>query len=99
MRHVCTVDGAGCRLPIVWDESASHYKFRHPRKVNEGWKSRTIDWDLEMPGSRVLTVYGSLDYVIALSRPVAKGDSEEWPQLIPAPTATPQEMAKLRIGA
>ena len=114
MRHVATVDGKGCRLPIVWDVSQSYYKFRHPKKVNPRYEAlhkeavdehgnlrislEDIDLNDEFPVTPVLTISNkSLDAVIALSQPIAKGDSDEWPGLSAAPTATKSERMLMRL--
>jgi hypothetical protein len=93
------VDGKGGRLPIVWDESSADYKFRHPSKVNprflqEHGSSIDEEFNFRTP---VLTFHGSLDLVLTMSQPVAKGDSDEWPELSAAPTATKMERQLLGV--
>ena len=112
MRHVATVDGEGCRLPIVWDVSQGYYKFRHPNKVNpryvkamkeaeerkkKGLEPRKLI-ETEFSAQPILTIsHESLDAVIAMSQPIARGDSDEWPELSAAPTATKSERSLMRL--
>lgn len=90
-RHVATADGAGGRFPIVWDISTADYAVllpkRNERKGRDEDGFRPPTW---------LTAHGSLDAVIAAIQPYAQGDSEEWPVLSAAPTATEAELDLLR---
>ena len=97
-RHVATVDGQGARLPIVWDESTSDYKFRYPHKPNPSQKMRKIgiDPDFARRAPRFLTVHGTLDAVLAIALPHAKGEGNEV-ELSAAPTSTPEERALLGV--
>ena len=98
-RHVATLDGAGGRLPVVWDESTSDYKFRHPTKKNPRFfkKHRGIDDDFRKR-TPVLTFHGSLDTILSLAQPIAKGPSKEWPEISAAPTATEDERRTLGVN-
>lgn len=88
-RHVATVDGAGGRYPIVFDVSTGDYAHMHPgTQPDTGPK---VEGEFRRPHVRVS--HGSLDAVIALAYPDAKGDGEEAPELSAAPTATPEERA------
>jgi hypothetical protein len=112
MRHVATVDGAGGRLPIVWDVSQQHYKFRHPRETNPRFKRMRAEAEERakkgLPPRRqldplfavspVLTISGTLDAVLAMAQPIAQGESKELPNLSHAPTATDVEKAAI-LGA
>ena len=97
-RHVATVDGLGGRLPIVWDESTSDYKFRYPHKPNPSKKLRKhgIDQEFISRIPRFLTVHGSLDGVLDIALPIAKGEGEEV-ELSAAPTSTLEERALLGV--
>ena len=98
-RHVANVDGAGGRLPIVWDESTSDYKFRYPYTPKPSEKLRKsgiegLDFRLRTP--RFLSAHGSLDGVLALALPWAKGEGNEV-ELSAAPTSTQEERALLGV--
>lgn len=96
-RHVATVDGKGGRLPIVWDETTSDYKFRYPRKEkpSQKLKQRIDHFDFKpQGGAKFCTVHSSLDGVLAMALPYAKGDGDEV-ELSAAPTSTEEERALL----
>jgi hypothetical protein len=96
-RHVATVDGKGNRLPIVWDESSSDYKFRYPYVLKPTRKLMGIDPDFKRSRrDRFLTAHGTLDAILALALPHAKGDGDEV-ELSAAPTSTPEERALLSV--
>ena len=98
-RHVANVDGAGGRLPIVWDESTSDYKFRYPYtpKPSEKLRKSGIDGlDFMLRTPRFLSAHGSLDGVLALALPWAKGEGNEV-ELSAAPTSTQEERALLGV--
>lgn len=98
-RHVATVEGVGGRLPIVWDESISNYKFRYPYtpKPSEKMKRAGIDgFDFSFRTSGFLSAHGPLDAVLALALPWARGDGQEV-ELSLAPTSTPEEKALLGV--
>jgi hypothetical protein len=109
MRHVATVDGAGGRLPIVWDVSQQYYKFRHPKETNPRFKRMKAEaeerakkglpprkrLDPLFAVSPVLTISGTLDAVLAMAQPIAQGDSKELPNLSHAPTATEPERQQI----
>ena len=111
-RHVATVDGAGGRIPVVWDESGKCYKFRHPSKVNpryERYMAESVERkksglpprppiEAEFAVQPILTINNeSLDAVLAIAQPIARGNKEEWPELSAAPTATKSERLLMRI--
>lgn len=97
-RHVATVEGNGGRLPIVWDESTSDYKFRYPRIEKPSPKmQRNIDAiDFVRRRAQFLTAHGSLDGVLAIALPFAKGNGDEV-ELSASPTSTAQERSLLGV--
>lgn len=98
-RHVATVEGAGGRLPIVWDESTSDYKFRYPYTPNPSKKMKRagIDgFDFAFRTPSFLSAHGSLDGVLALALPWAKGSGDEV-ELSASPTSTQEERALLGV--
>lgn len=97
-RHVATVEGAGGRLPIVWDESTSDYKFRYPYTPKPSEKLRRIGIDADFKFSRpnFLSAHGSLDGVLALALPWAKGSGDEV-ELSASPTSTQEERVLLGV--
>jgi hypothetical protein len=88
-RHVATMDGPGGRLAIVFDASTDDYSFIYPGRKNPNAGRLGIDEDFHR--SPFLTAHGTLDAMIALAQPVAKGDSEGFPELSVAPSATKEE--------
>lgn len=86
-RHVATLDGKGGRFPIVYDVSTGDYSMAYQREVKEFVKIRD-EWVQRV---KTFTNHGTLDAVIALGQPHAKGDGEEMPELSVAPSATPEE--------
>lgn len=99
-RHVATVDGAAGRLPIVYDESTSDYKFRYPYKENPSAKLKSAGIDAfefkRRTQPKFLTAHSSLDGVLALALPWAKGDGDQV-ELSAAPTSTPEERMLLGV--
>jgi len=101
-RHVATVDGKGGRLPIVYDESTSDYKFRYPhtpkpsealkRKIDDGFNPDFV----RRRSAGFLSAHGSLDAILALALPWAKGDGSEV-ELSASPTSTVEERTLLGI--
>ncbi len=94
-RHVATVDGPGGRLPIVWDESTSDYKFRyaHEAKPSEAYRRAMEDFNPDFHRRRPAnfrTQHGSFDSVLALAGSIAKGSSDGI-ELSFAPTSTEEE--------
>lgn len=100
-RHVATVSGAGGRYPIVFDLSAGQYAIAWPRKVElvkcqhcgqntpvERTGLGNLD-DLKLIGYH--SARGTLDAIIAVGQPIAKGDSDELPELSAAPSSTEEE--------
>lgn len=96
-RHVATVEGAGGRFPIVFDLSGNDYAASYPKPPGTLAMPILADADLGFRPSGVFTVRGTLDAVIAIMQPVARGDSLEMPELSAAPSATDEE--KVLIGA
>lgn len=98
-RHVATVDGKGGRWPIVYDESTSDYKFRYPRVDKPSAKAKAAGIDtIDFGRSRrqFLTAHGSLDGVLVLALPRAKGNGDEV-ELSAAPTSTDEERTLLGV--
>ena len=96
LRHVATVEGAGGRYPIVYDLSTSDYSACWPRP-----KDAEDRGSLDPDGFRsppVYTVHGTLDAVIAVMQPQAKGEAEEWPSLEAARSSTDEEKVILNAG-
>ncbi len=111
-RHVATLHGAGARLPVVWDESGQYYKFRHPTRVNPRFEQKMLEVikrkklgleprksvEAEFDAGPILTIsHKSLDAVLTIAQPIAKGGSEEWPELSAAPSATESERSIMRV--
>jgi hypothetical protein len=107
-RHVAVVDGAGGRFPIVYDLSTETYGIAWPRKVVqvkcihcaqltpvEARKDLTNLDDIKPSG--FYSKRGSLNEMIAAGQPLAQGDSSELPSLDPAPSATAEEVAIIRL--
>lgn len=106
-RHVATVYGAGGRFPIVYDLSANQYAIAWLRKVEvvrcvHCGQNTPVDRqglgkldDLKLLGYN--SARGSLDAMIAIGQPLAKGDSAELPDLAPAPTATEEERMIVKL--
>lgn len=86
-RHVCTLDGKGGRFPVVYDQSTADYAMPYDREIkeyikeNDEWRQRT----------KTFMNHGTLDIVIALGQPLAKGNCEEVPEISVAPSATDEE--------
>ncbi len=101
-RHVATVDGAGGRFPVVYDLSAEAYGVSWPKTqvmvtcVHCGSQTPGEDPrngltrldDLRVPSN---SRRGTLDAMIALIQPIARGDSEDLPGISAAPSSTPEE--------
>jgi hypothetical protein len=94
-RHVATVDGAGGRYPIVFDVSTGDYAHMRPGVLRVA-AGRSVEGEFKRP--MVEVAHGSLDAVIALSYPDAKGEGEGPPELSSAPSATPEERALIERG-
>lgn len=92
-RHVATVEGQGGRFPIVYDLSTSDYAFMHKEPAAVDGKT---DLDgFHKPGVNVS--HGSLDAVIGISWPDARGEGAE-AELSAAPSATDEEKALILRG-
>ena len=107
-RHVATVDGKGGRFPIIYDLSSASYGVAWPRKVTYvtcihcGGKTpgddpreglaRLDDLKVSFNSKR-----GSLEAMMALIQPIARGDSDDFPEISAAKTAT-QEEENIVIG-
>jgi hypothetical protein len=89
-RHVATVDGGGGRLAIVFDASTRDYAFIYPHRQNPRAGHRDRDLG-EFRTSPFVTAHGSLDSMIALAQPVARGELAEMPTLSASPFATTLE--------
>lgn len=96
-RHVATVEGAENRMPIVFDASANHYKFRYPKKQNPHAGEKDVDGEFRR--SRILTAIGSLDAVLALALQEARASRLDVPQLSASPFATEDERRLVLLGA
>lgn len=107
-RHVATLSGAGGRFPIIYDKSASGYGIAWPRLVAnvrcihcgrdtpaEARKGLTNLDDIKPAG--FYSTRGTLDEIIAIGQPLAKGESTELPELFVAPSATPEEVAAINL--
>lgn len=94
-RHVATVDGKGGRLAIVWDESTQDYAFIYPRKINPHAGSHDLDGEFRL--TKLCTAHGSLDAMLALAQPEAKGDGDEFPSLSASPFSTVAERKMMGI--
>lgn len=98
LRHVATVDGGGGRYPVVFDSSTGDYSASWPRVSSVVRPTVRIDPDLQFRVNGIHTVHGTLDAVLAIVQPAAKGDSSDWPELSVAPTATVEERKLLGVG-
>jgi len=96
-RHVATVDGAGGRFPIVFDLSGNDYSASYPKPPEAPVMPMLADADLGFRPPEVFTVRGTLDAVIAVMQPIARGDSPELPQLLAASSATDTEKILLSV--
>lgn len=99
-RHVATVDGAGGRLPVVWDESSRHYLFRWPNKVNPRYAERNTERvdDIDFGPTPVLSSFGILDAVLVQALNAARGpEGGDLPTVSVAPSSTPEERALLGV--
>lgn len=94
-RHVATVDGPAGRYPVAWDESAHHYLFRWPNKVNPKAGKMGIDGDIKRP--KLLTSFGPLDMVLMQALTAARGNHAGVPELSVAPSSTDDERAMLGV--
>ena len=99
-RHVATADGAGGRLPMVWDESAQYYLFRWPNKVNPRYAERNtgrVD-DVDFGPTPVLSTFGIFDVVLTQALNAARGpEGGEVPELSMAPSSTLEERALVGV--
>ena len=107
-RHVATVEGKGGRYPIVYDLSAESYGVAWPKKVvlvkcihcgmqtpgddPRGGLTRLDDLRVSYHSKR-----GPLDAMLAFIEPIARGGSEELPELSAAPSSTLEER-KMILG-
>jgi len=102
-RHVATVDGAGGRFPIVYDISAQAYGVAWPKIVT---MIKCVHCGMQTPGSddrkgltklddsgsqNFYSKRGTLDAMLAFIQPIAKGDSEDFPEISANPNATDEE--------
>lgn len=107
-RHVATAKGPGGIFAVVYDVSAEAYGVAWPRKVMmtrcihcgqqtpvDARSGLTVLDDLQHRGYH--SKRGSLDAMLALVQPLARGDSQEIPELAPAPSITDEE--RRTIGA
>ena len=99
LRHVATVDGPGGRFPIVFDASCQDYSCS-ANMPPPGYDPTKRDEDGFRPAP-ITTFHGTLDAVISLMQPIARGpktldgEAPPLPELSAAPSATPQEKALL----
>lgn len=98
-RHVATVEGAEGRFPIVFDSSAGQYGVSWPKKIDQvrcihcGMNTPTentkdITGFGEFRSQKYYSSRGSLDAMLTLIWPHAKGNSLDIPTLSAAPTST-----------
>lgn len=92
-RHVATVQGEGGTFPIVYDKSSSAYAHML-KEPNPNAHLNGGDDGFHRPPVQV--VHGTLDAVLAIAYPDARGDGPG-ASLAPAPSATVEETARLRI--
>ncbi len=102
LRHVATVDGPGGRFPIVFDRSCDDYSCSIPKAPRPEAQMKLRDEDgFKRP--RITTYRGSLDLVIAMMQPIARGpkgpdgEAPPMPELSAAPFATDEEKALLAV--
>jgi hypothetical protein len=94
-RHVANVRGPKYGFPVVWDESAQHYLFRWPNKVNPRSGGGGIDEDFRP--TPVLSTFGSLDMVLTQAMGVIRSDQgDAVPELSAGMKAT--EVEKQLLG-
>jgi len=107
---VATVDGVGGRFPVVYDISAEQYGVawpkdqimvgcRHCGQRTPGGESRYgLNLLEDAPQqSNFYSARGTLDAMLALIQPRARGGAEDIPVISVAPTATVEEQ-KLVLG-
>ena len=101
-RHVATLDGAGGRYSVVYDLSSESYGVAWPKKstmvkcthcgqLTPGDNVRFGLLQLDEINPQYYSTRGTLDAVVALIQPVARGDSDELPTLSVAPSCTEEE--------
>lgn len=91
VRHVATAKGHGGEFPILYDHTLGGYTFSYQRLVRT-WVQLKNDW---VQANRTFTNSGSLDLMIAMAQPHAKGDGKELPELMAGHGATKEEIAQL----
>ena len=105
-RHVMTVEGAGGRYPIVYDNSAEQYGLAWEKAIDQVKCVHCHQMTpVEPPtgrledirSSRVFSKRGNLNEMIAASQPLAQGNSAEFPEKFAAPTATEEELAIINL--
>lgn len=94
VRHVATAKGAGGEFKILFDHSLGSYVFSVQREVKVWVKVRNEF----KQGVRTFTHNGTLDAMIAMAQPEARGDAHDLPQLLTGTGATPEEVATLDQG-
>src|SRR6266496_1181193 len=88
VRHVATAKGEGGEFPILYDHSLSEYAFSFQRLVRT-WVQVQNDWVQTL---RTFTKHGTLDEMIALVQPHARGTGAGIPELLTGSGATPEEI-------
>jgi hypothetical protein len=93
IRHVATASGNGGSFKILRDESSATYAFVYKRNTKT-WIEEKGEWRNQV--ATYMTHAPSLDAIIALVQPEARGDkSNPLPELIPAKSATEAELKTL----
>jgi hypothetical protein len=102
-RHVATLRGKGGTFPIVFDKSTDNYAIAWPRLIAN---VRCIHCGRDTPAevrkgltnlddmrpSGFYSTRGSLNEMIAIGQPLAKGQFDELPEKFVAPSATVEEV-------
>ena len=94
-RHVATAYGDGGRHPIVFDASTESYAVVMPHLRNP--HAGEMDSFGEFRKSPLVMAHGTIDAMIALVQPLARGDGHHLPSLAPAPSATKEERVVVRL--
>lgn len=87
VRHVATAIGAGGAYRILYDASLNAYSvgIMRPVKIKVRYKDEWVE------GKKLFTYHGTLDAMVALAQPEARGSDSDLPVLSATPSATPEE--------
>jgi len=91
VRHVATASGAGGDFKILYDHSFRQYSVAVTRNIKT-WVELKKDF---VQAVRTFIYTGTLDYVIALIQPEARGDAKEYPALLIGAGANDDEKASV----